>query len=73
MKKILLTTLMMLLLKSVFAQFAPPLQADVDTSFRHYVNGSFAALELNRVPTGLLLDYAFDFTDPKALKWFCVS
>ena len=56
----------MLLTQWVFCQtFVPPAYADVDTNYRHYVNQVFGVLEYNRVPTGLLMDYAFDFTDPK--------
>ena len=45
--------------------FTPPAFADVDNNFRTYVNQVFGALESNRVTTGLLADYGFDFTDPK--------
>lgn len=45
--------------------YTPPSFADVDNNYRNYVNGVFGALEANRVPTGLLVDYGFDFTDPK--------
>jgi hypothetical protein len=43
----------------------PPSYAVVNHNYRSYVNTVFGALEPGRVPTGLLLDYAFDFTDPK--------
>jgi hypothetical protein len=45
--------------------FTPPAFADVDNNYRTYVNQVFGALESNRVTTGLLVDYGFDFTDPK--------
>lgn len=45
--------------------FIPPSFADLDNNYRNYVNQVFGALEVNRVPTGLLTDYGFDFTDPK--------
>ncbi len=48
--------------------YTPPAYADIDTTYRTYVNNVFGLLEPNRVSTGLLLDYAFDFTDPKIYK-----
>jgi hypothetical protein len=45
--------------------YTPPSFAEIDTNYRHYVNTIFGALETNRVPTGLLIDYGFDFTEPK--------
>jgi hypothetical protein len=45
--------------------FIPPAFADVDNNYRTYVNQVFGALESNRVTTGLLADYGFDFTDLK--------
>ncbi len=45
--------------------FTPPAFADVDNNYRTYVNQVFGALESNRVTTGFLADYGFDFTDPK--------
>ena len=50
---------------TVAQSFTPPSYADIDVNYRNYVNQVFGALETNRVPTGLLLDYAFDFSDPK--------
>lgn len=65
MKKIYLFILL-LCSTLVHAQtFTPPSFADVDNNYRNYVNNVFGALEPNRVPTGLLADYGFDFTDPK--------
>lgn len=50
----------------IYAQnFTIPAFADVDNNYRNYVNNVFGVLEANRVPTGLLSDYGFDFTDPK--------
>ena len=66
MKKILLFTLVLLCSTGLFAQtYTPPAFAEVDNNYRNYVNQVFGALEPNRVPTGLLADYGFDFTDPK--------
>lgn len=36
---------------------------EVDTAFSHRMNYVFGSLEKQRVPKGLLLDYAFEFTD----------
>jgi len=47
--------------------FTPPDFADVNPNHRNYVNNLFGALEANRVQTGLLMDYAFDFAEPKFL------
>lgn len=62
-----------------FAQFTPmsgagdttftlPAYADVNSNYRTYANNVFGLLEPNRVPTGLLADYAFEFTDPRIYK-----
>ena len=45
--------------------FTPPVYADIDNNYRNYVNNIFGALEANRVPTGILADYGFDFTEPR--------
>lgn len=61
----------LLLHYAVFSQvpfsggYTPPAYADVDTTFNHYVNNIFGLLEPGRVSTGLLADYAFEFTDPR--------
>ena len=66
MKKILQTLFAMLCSLQVFAQtVTPPAYADIDTNHRTYVNQVFGLLEPNRVSTGLLVDYGFDFTDLK--------
>ena len=66
MKKILQTLFAMLCSLQVFAQpVTPPAYADIDTNHRTDVNQVFGLLEPNRVSTGLLVDYGFDFTDPK--------
>jgi len=39
-------------------------QTDINTTFSDRMNYIFQQLEKNRVPNGLLLDYAFDFTEP---------
>ena len=66
MKKILTLVLSFFAIAKIYAQsFTPPSYADVDSNYRTYVNNVFGALEANRVTTGLLLDYGFDFTDPK--------
>lgn len=65
MKKILFFFLL-LCSNIIHAQnFTVPAFADIDNNYRNYVNNVFGALEANRVSTGLLADYGFDFTDPK--------
>ena len=54
---------MPILLKS--QSVTPPAYAAVDSNYRTYANNLFGLLEPNRVSTGLLADYGFDFTDPK--------
>ena len=60
---------LMLLLSAISSSKAhtstPPSFADVDNNYRTHVNQVFGALESNRVTTGILADYGFDFTDPK--------
>lgn len=59
------------LLKSTFCallfllllQFTSNAQTDINTSFADRMNYIFQPLEKNRVPTGLLLDYAMEFTN----------
>jgi hypothetical protein len=66
MKKILMAMLPALLCLNLSAQtFVPPPYAETSTNHQQYVDYTFGALETNRIPTGLLLDYAFDFTEPK--------
>jgi Secretion system C-terminal sorting domain len=66
MRKIFLAMLVLLTTLQTFSQtYTPPSFAEVDNNYRNYVNNVFGALETNRVPTGLLADYGFDFTDPK--------
>jgi hypothetical protein len=66
MKRTIKTITILLLTVQLFSQtYTPPSFAEVDTNYRSYANNVFGALETNRVPTGLLIDYAFDFTDPK--------
>lgn len=66
MKKIFQLLLLLCAITTTNAQtFTPPAFADVDNNYRTYVNQVFGALESNRVTTGLLTDYGFDFTDPK--------
>ena len=66
MKKIFQLILLFSLFSTAKAQtFTPPSFADVDNNYRTYVNQVFGALESNRITTGLLVDYGFDFTDPK--------
>jgi hypothetical protein len=45
--------------------YAVPSNAEVDSNFHTYVNQVFGGLEPNRVPTGLLADYGFEFADPR--------
>ena len=66
MKKILQTLLVVLCLLQTFSQtVTPPAYADIDSNHRTYVNQVFGLLEPNRLSTGLLVDYGFDFTNPK--------
>jgi hypothetical protein len=66
MKKMFPILLLLCALYSTQAQnFTPPDYAEVNHDYRNYVNQVFGALETNRVTTGLLLDYGFDFADPK--------
>jgi hypothetical protein len=66
MKKIFQLLLFLCVISTTKAQtFAPPSFADVDNNYRTYVNQVFGALESNRITTGVLVDYGFDFTDPK--------
>ena len=79
MKKMLPVVICALLAVKSFAQFTPfsgggdtsftlPAYADVNSNYRTYANNVFGLLEASRVPTGLLLDYAFDFTEPKTFN-----
>jgi hypothetical protein len=66
MKKLLQIFCVLLISTYGFTQTVnPPAYADIDTNHRTYVNQIFGLLESNRVSTGLLVDYGFDFTDPK--------
>ena len=66
MRKTLLALLAFALLFRAAAQnFARPSTAVIDDNYRTYVNNLFGQLEPARVSTGLLMDYAVDFTDPK--------
>lgn len=66
MKKIFQLIFFFCTIGTVKAQtFIPPSFAEIDNNHRNYVNNVFGALEKNRVPTGLLVDYGFDFTDPQ--------
>jgi hypothetical protein len=66
MKKLLtIASLLILSIQGLSQTYTPPAYAEVDNNHRNYVNQLFGALEANRVPTGLLMDYAFDFTEPK--------
>lgn len=74
MKKLLPVIASILMSVKCLAQFTPlsgggdttftlPAYADVNSNYRTYANNVFGLLEANRVPTGLLLDYALDFTE----------
>jgi hypothetical protein len=66
MKKLLqILYILLISLKGFTQTVTPPAYADIDTNHRTYVNQIFGLLESNRVSTGLLVDYGFDFTDPK--------
>ena len=79
MKKMMPVVICALLAVNSFAQFTPfsgggdttftlPAYADVNSNYRTYANNVFGLLEASRVPTGLLLDYGFDFTEPKTFN-----
>ena len=66
MKKIFQLVLLFCVISTTEAQtFTPPTFADIDNNYRTYVNQLFGVLESNRITTGLLVDYGFDFTNPK--------
>ena len=66
MKRIYLFLLLLLCNQFLLAQsYIPPPFADIDNNYRNHANNVFGALEANRVPTGFLVDYGFDFTEPK--------
>ena len=66
MKKITILLIAFVAVLNISAQtVAPPAYADVNNDYRTYMNNVFGTLEANRVPTGLLIDYAFSFTNPK--------
>ena len=66
MKKIFPFILLLLAISTTKAQtFTPPAFADIDNNYSTYVNNVFGVLEANRVPTGLLVDYGFDFAESK--------
>lgn len=66
MKSIVLSLLGISFFLSLRAQtYSPPSYAEIDTNFHTYVRNLFGQLEQNRVSTGLLMDYAFDFSEPK--------
>ncbi|MFT3948609.1 MAG: T9SS type A sorting domain-containing protein [Agriterribacter sp.] len=78
MKKLLPVLIALLCAVKSYAQFTPqasvpdtfrlPSYADVNSNYRTYANNVFGSLEANRMPTGVLLDYAFDFTEPKTFN-----
>lgn len=45
--------------------FTPPPYAEINDTYRNYVNNVFGILEYNRVATGLLVDYGVNFANPK--------
>lgn len=55
--------LFMLFCAFTFSSFA---QDEINTEFINRMNYVFGSLEKNRVPTGLLLDYAMEFADLKS-------
>jgi hypothetical protein len=66
MRTLLPAFVLLLFACATFSQtVTPPSHAVVNHNYRNYVNQVFGALEPGRVPTGLLLDYAFDFASPK--------
>lgn len=78
MKKMLSALIVLLFITNGYAQnvlltsgpdsFHLPAYADVNSNYRTYANNVFGLQEANRVPTGLLLDYGFDFTEPKTFN-----
>lgn len=65
MKKLYYLAILLFLTLKISAQsYSPPSYAEINNDFRNYVNNVFGLLEATRVPTGLLMDYAFDFSDP---------
>ena len=66
MKKFIAFLITLAIVSNLSAQtFVPPAYAEVNNNYRTYMNNVFGVLEGNRVPTGLLMDYAFSFTNPK--------
>jgi hypothetical protein len=43
-------------------------QTEINTSFITQMNTAFASLDKSKVPNGLLLDYAFEFTNLSSLQ-----
>jgi len=59
MKEFYLLLLANLLSFAVFGQR----ENEIDTIWQHQINRVFQHLEMERVPQGVLLDYAMEFTD----------
>jgi len=59
MKKIYLLLLTNLFFLSLWAQGGK----EIDSEWKHQINTVFQNLEMERVPHGVLLDYAMEFTD----------
>jgi hypothetical protein len=78
MKKMLSALIVLLFITNGYAQnvfltsgpdsFHLPANADVNSNYRTYANNVFGLLEASRVPTGLLLDYGFDFTESQTFN-----
>src|SRR5688500_4161067 len=56
---------LLLTINCIAQTFTPPSYAEIDDNYRNHVNNVFGLLESNRVITGLLMDYGFDFMEPK--------
>lgn len=60
--KLTLRRIYFILILALFCDFANA-QTDINTSFSDRMNYIFQQLEKDRVPNGLLLDYAMEFTN----------
>jgi len=64
MKKFYTVIFSIFLVQVVLAQ--EPRGKEIDTLWQHQINQVFQHLDLERVPHGVLLDYAMEFTDVSA-------
>jgi len=66
MKQKLLIRLSAISLLLIAINFQSTAQVHVDTNFKNAINTTFADLDKNKIPNGLLLDYSMDFTNVEA-------